>query len=515
MTAARCARCGARAAGIDATLPARSAQPQLLFLAHPAAAARHRARVPAHEPVRRAGRLPAGVRPHRRPDAARPVPRLHRGPAHPDGAAQPAPLHHAGIRARIPALQPADERTSSGTGCCTSRRCSTTSPRAAAATTRRSARVDARRFCRRHGCRRKTPSWWRVLVEHHLTMSSVAQKQDVADPEVVARFRRQASATSGAWSRSTCSPSPTSAAPARRSGTAGRRSCWRTCSARRAASLRGDGSALDRTAIAAKAGRGAGDCCACTRSPRRSKDALWAKLDTTYFLRHDAQEIAWHTRSLHYRVDTHEPVVRARLSPVGEGLQVMIYAPDRKDAVRAHLQLLRAHAASTSSRPRSTPRATATRWTPSWSWMRQRDRPHYRDMIGSDRERAGRASCSRRRRWTRPRSGRVSRQLRHFPIPPAVDIRPDERGAYHLLNIVARRPARPALRASRACSATTSSTCTPRRSTRWATAPRTCSWCPARRCRTRRRCCSLEQELPGSAADRSYRSRPRVQSWTP
>ena len=41
------------------------------------------------------------------------------------------------------------------------------------------------------------------------------------------------------------------------------------------------------------------------------KDRFWANLDTTYFLRHDAQEIAWQTRNLHYRVDTQgTPVVR-------------------------------------------------------------------------------------------------------------------------------------------------------------------------------------------------------------
>src|SRR5437899_3204875 len=36
-----------------------------------------------------------------------------------------------------------------------------------------------------------------------------------------------------------------------------------------------------------------------------------------------------------------------------------------------------------------------------------------------------------------PRGGRVSRRVRHFPISPVVDIRPDERGAYHVLSIVA------------------------------------------------------------------------------
>jgi [protein-PII] uridylyltransferase len=36
-----------------------------------------------------------------------------------------------------------------------------------------------------------------------------------------------------------------------------------------------------------------------------------------------------------------------------------------------------------------------------------------------------------------PRGGRLSRRVRHFPISPRVDIRPDERGTYHALSIVA------------------------------------------------------------------------------
>ena len=59
------------------------------------AAARPDARAAADEPVRHPRPLPAGVRPHRRPDAARPVPRLHGRRAHPDGDPQPAPLHRS------------------------------------------------------------------------------------------------------------------------------------------------------------------------------------------------------------------------------------------------------------------------------------------------------------------------------------------------------------------------------------------------------------------------------------
>src|SRR5690606_929831 len=61
------------------------------------------------------------------------------------------------------------------------------------------------------------------------------------------------------------------------------------------------------------------------------RDQFWAQLDVAYFLRHEASEIAWHTRHLYYRVDAQEPVVKARVIGQNEGLQIMVYAPDRSD----------------------------------------------------------------------------------------------------------------------------------------------------------------------------------------
>ena len=65
------------------------------------------ARAAADEPDLGAGALPVGLPAHRRAHAARPVPRLHGGPAHPDGGAQRAPLLHPRARPRIPVLHPA------------------------------------------------------------------------------------------------------------------------------------------------------------------------------------------------------------------------------------------------------------------------------------------------------------------------------------------------------------------------------------------------------------------------
>src|SRR5690606_16309654 len=58
---------------------------------------------------------------------------------------------------------------------------------------------------------------------------------------------------------------------------------------------------------------------------------FWQKLDVPYFLRHDAQDVAWHARVLHAHVDTRVPIVRSRLSPVGEGFEVVVYLPDQPD----------------------------------------------------------------------------------------------------------------------------------------------------------------------------------------
>src|SRR5690606_13132909 len=50
--------------------------------------------------------------------------------------------------------------------------------------------VDAREFCVQHGLSDEDTELVVWLVEHHLTMSQVAQKEDTSDPEVVGRFAR-------------------------------------------------------------------------------------------------------------------------------------------------------------------------------------------------------------------------------------------------------------------------------------------------------------------------------------
>ena len=68
------------------------------------------ARAAAHEPIWSAGPLPPLIRAHRRADAARPLPRLHGGRAHPASCAQCAAIFDTGARSRVSVVQPADEQ---------------------------------------------------------------------------------------------------------------------------------------------------------------------------------------------------------------------------------------------------------------------------------------------------------------------------------------------------------------------------------------------------------------------
>ena len=89
-----------------------------------------------HEALRRARPLHPRVRPHRRPDAARPVPRLLGRLAHHPRGAQHAHVPAAARARGFPDRRASRQAPAEARSCSISRGCTTTSPRAAAATTR-------------------------------------------------------------------------------------------------------------------------------------------------------------------------------------------------------------------------------------------------------------------------------------------------------------------------------------------------------------------------------------------
>ncbi len=154
-----------------------------------------------------------------------------------------------------------------------------------------------------------------------------------------------------------------------------------------------------------------------------------------YFQRHTAEEIAWHARHLYYRVDAAAPVVRARLSRSGAGLQVLVYLPDQKDLFarvcgffgRAGLSILEAKIHTTRHGYALDTFAVHDPADPNAS---------YRDTIQLIEFELKRV-FEERRPLEPPPTGRVSRRLKHFPLSPEVRIFPDDKETHYILEIVA------------------------------------------------------------------------------
>jgi [protein-PII] uridylyltransferase len=292
-------------------------------------------------------------------------------------------------------------------------------------------KLDARRFCRDHGLAREDAQLVEFLVEQHLTMSSFAQKKDLSDPDVIRDF-----AAIVKTERRLAALYLLTVADIR--GTSPK--VWNAWKGKlledlfRATRrlLRGNGTGFEQDVQAKQA-----EARRLLRLYALSDtvaDALWRELDVAYFLRHEPREIAWQARTLHYRVSAEEPVVKARLSPIGEGLQVMIYTRDQPDLFARICGYFESINYSIVDAKIHTTRHGYALDT--FLVLGTGTSHHYREMISLiEHELARRLKTQAP--LAAPVRGRVSRQLRHFPITPEVHIRPDEKGQFHLVSITA------------------------------------------------------------------------------
>src|SRR6266403_1528040 len=184
---------------------------------------------------------------------------------------------------------------------------------------------DVRRFCRTHGLSSQDTDLVAFLVEHHLAMSSAAQKQDVHDPEVVRAFASRVGSE-----RRLVALYLLTVADVR--GTSPK--VWNAWKAKLMADLflatrrhMKDGDSTDRLSEIRLASAHTLNLYGIAAD---SYQLFWAQLDDNYFFDHEAREIAQHTRILLSRVNTPTPIVKARFSPVGEGFQILVYSRDRR-----------------------------------------------------------------------------------------------------------------------------------------------------------------------------------------
>ena len=295
---------------------------------------------------------------------------------------------------------------------------------------------EARRFCRDHGLGRDDTALVEFLVRHHLTMSRIAQKEDLSDPEVIAAFARLVGST-----RRLTALYLLTVADIR--GTSPK--VWNAWKGKLLEdlfrlTLRALGGArpnLDAEIENRKTE--ARHLLALHSALPGTEEPLWRTLDVSYFARHDPAEIAWHARALWRHLETREPIVRARLSSIGDGLQVLVYAPDRQDLFARICGYFDGAGFSIQDAKVHTTRAgyaldtfqvVSTRLGP------DAGPSDYRDLLSLVETQATQALGSTGP-LPEPTRGRTSRRVRSFPVVPRVSLSPDERGQRWLLSVSA------------------------------------------------------------------------------
>jgi [protein-PII] uridylyltransferase len=292
---------------------------------------------------------------------------------------------------------------------------------------------EARRFCRDHGVSREDGALIEFLVLHHLTMSRIAQKEDLSDGDVIQSFARLVGNQ-----RRLSALYLLTVADIR--GTSPK--VWNAWKGKLLEdlyrlTLRALGGAQPNLHAEIESRKQeARQLLAWHSALPGTEEQLWKTLDLSYFARHDAADIAWHARSLWRHLDTREPVVRARPSSVGEGLQVLVFSPDCPDLFAricgyfdsAGFSIQDAKIHTTRARfALDTFQVVSTRIEPGDAFA-------YRDLISLVETQAVLALSSRGP-LPEPGRSRVSRRVRSFPVTPRVTLNPDERAQRWLLTV--------------------------------------------------------------------------------
>ncbi|WP_426088156.1 [protein-PII] uridylyltransferase [Janthinobacterium sp. PSPC1-1] len=291
--------------------------------------------------------------------------------------------------------------------------------------------ADATQFCQEHGMSAEDTELVAFLVENHLTMSQVAQKQDLSDPDVIAAFAKVVKDErhlTGLYLLTVADIRGTSP------------KVWNAWKGKLLEDLYkitlrvlgGEPHTADRELKNRQQ-----EALATLRLYGLPPDAhlkLWQQLDVAYFLRHDASDIAWQTRSLYDKLDSKLPVVKCRLAPIGEGLQVAVYIPDQPDLfARICSYFDRKNFSILDAKIHTTRNGYAL---DTFLVTEQNFAKSYRDIISLIEHELGELLQSQTP-LPPPGKGRLSRLSRTFPFQPTVDLRPDEKGQYYLLSVAA------------------------------------------------------------------------------
>lgn len=181
-------------------------------------------------------------------------------------------------------------------------------------------------FAKLHNLETEEIELLQFLVAEHLLMSNVAQKRDLSDEKVIRAFAKRV----GTQSRLAALYLLT-VADIR--GTSPK--VWNSWKAKLienlyflCSSALGDND-FNRNKILEQRKKEANALIKAKGMSQEQRDQFWSKMDNAYFLRHEPEDIAWHTLNLFEYIDTDNAIVRARATDKIDAMQILVFIKDQ------------------------------------------------------------------------------------------------------------------------------------------------------------------------------------------
>ena len=189
---------------------------------------------------------------------------------------------------------------------------------------------EAEDFCRLHQMSEYDTRFVSWLVRHHLAMSNTAQREDIFDAEVVRRFAvlvGDKEHLDNLYLLTVADMRGTSP------------KVWNVWKGKLLSMLyhatlhelrRGVAQPIDLEARISDLHKEVLERVTAKGIPAAIVEEHWARMEPEYFLRHDADGLAWHTEVIAAASASELPLVAVRHHPEAGGTEMMVYTPDRK-----------------------------------------------------------------------------------------------------------------------------------------------------------------------------------------
>jgi [protein-PII] uridylyltransferase len=302
---------------------------------------------------------------------------------------------------------------------------------------------EALKFGQHFGLAREHRELIAFLVAEHLTMSSVAQKQDLSDSTVIAQFAQRVHTPERLTALYLLTVADVR-------GTSPK--VWNAWKGQLLETLYHQtlrylgGQQVDTATDLAQKKEAIRAQLQLHTVPVQVENQLWTHFSIDYFLQQDTQAIAWHTRHLWQDacIYTQTPIIKSRPASFAEGLEVMIYTADQSNLFGHICQVFETMNLSVvDARIYTTQHGYALDHFLVINPIVEKNnadraslhQEEYRTLCHLIENRLTQALVKPYITPSTSLLGRIaSRQSRHFPISPTVHLKPDEKGQRYILS---------------------------------------------------------------------------------